>query len=52
MQEENEKALSSSYARQEFKHIYDSAERTSLGNIKKISIKHHIELMNYILSNR
>ncbi|MGK9174794.1 sce7725 family protein [Yokenella regensburgei] len=50
--EENEKTLSFSHACQEFKDIYDSGERTSLGKIKKISIKHHIELMNYILSNR
>lgn len=48
--EENEEALSFSDACREFKEIYESGERTSLGKIKKISIKHHIELMNHIIT--
>ena len=48
--EENEAALAFSNACREFKEIHESGERTSLGKIKKISIKHHIELMNHIIS--
>lgn len=48
--EENEVALAFSNACREFKEIHESGERTSLGKIKKISIKHHIELMNHIIS--
>ena len=48
--EKNKDALSFSRACQEFKDIYEAGERTSLGKIKKISIKHHIELMNHILN--
>jgi len=39
-----------SNACEEFIALYESGERTSLGKVKKISIKHHLELMNELLS--
>ncbi|CFQ35578.1 MULTISPECIES: sce7725 family protein [Yersinia] len=47
--EENKDKLSFSSACKEFLEIHYSGERTSLGKVKKISIKHHLELMNNIL---
>ncbi len=46
---ENKNKFSFSHACQEFISIHDAGVLTNLGKIKKISIKHHMELMNHLL---
>lgn len=48
---ENEDLLAFSDACKEFVALHNSGDRTSLGFVKKLSMKHHLELMNHLLNN-
>ena len=48
--QENEELFAFSNTCKELISLHESGERTSLGKMKRLSMKHHFELMNHILN--